>query len=196
MDKLESNIQHLRSVAESSNEAARLEVIKYTIAIQAFARNNRVKQAHHLLLEMASLYKKGDKDYRMDLKVFHAVLSAWSRFSPAGIAVDRASALIGRLWELNKINKRLKPSAQTYNYLLFCLKNDKQPRRAQGVLDEMKDFAAEDLMEAPTATSYGVVLDAWHRSMDPCKNAKITRLTQECIARFGTVPSNNNSSIN
>ena len=185
---LERTMNHLRHVAAITNVAARLEAIKFTTAIQAFARNNKVDQAHDLLMEMVALYQKGDKDCKVEVKVFHAVLAAWSRHAEGNVAAEKAAVLIGKLWDLNKKDGRLKPNAHTYNFLLFCLKNAKQPRRAQGVLDEMKDFAAEKLLDEPTATSYGAVLEAWHRSKDPCKDNKIRFLTKECMDRFGSVP--------
>ena len=189
MEMLESTVQHLRDVASTANSAARLDSIKYTTVIQAFARNNKVQKAHNLLMEMASQYQNTRKlDRRCDVKSFHVVLGAWSRFSNGNIAAEQATALIEKLWCLCKYDSRVKPNMQAYNFLLLCFKNARQPRRAQSVLDEMKDYAAEKLMEHPNANSYGTVLDAWYRSKDPCKNVKINLLMKECMDRFGSVP--------
>ena len=188
MDNLERTVDHLHRSAEQSNSFARMDTIKYTTAIQALARNNKVHIAHRYLQEMASEYKGGSQACKPDVKIFHAVLSAWARYPQAGVATDKAEALIARLWELSKKEARLKPTVFAYNCLLICCKNAKSPRRAHSLLEEMKDFAEANLIDAPTATSYSAVLDAWDRSKDPCKAFKIRLLKGECTDRFGSVP--------
>lgn len=190
MEHLENAMRHLKH-AETANVGARLDVIKYTTAIQAFARHNKVYNAHEYLLEMASRLQRGDQACKVDVKLFCTVLSAWTRFSHACVAVDKATTLINRLWELHQIDARLKPNVHAYNPLLISCKNANDPRQALRFLQEMKDFSAAKFMEGPSIDSYSHVLEAWACSDDPCKKAKIRQLKQECMTRFGSVPSFN-----
>ena len=190
MTMLQSTVKHLRQLQQSNDSDARLDSIKYCTVIMALARNNHASEAHEVLMDMTNVYQNDlSQDLKPDIKVYHAVLSAWSRHGAApDHAANQASDILARLWSLSKHDRSMQPTTYTYNNVLFSFKSAKQAWRAQALLEEMKDRAKQRRLNPPDVTTYRVVLETWHRSSDAAKKSQIRLLTREYTVRFGGSP--------
>lgn len=186
VDNLLDTAKHLKILAMEGEGAACFDTIKYVTVISALAKHNEAQKAHDLLLEMISVRRK---EAKLDLKIFHTVMAAWSRHqTDPRLAVDRVQYLLDRLWDIPK----MKPDLNSFNLLLKCFKHSKQGWRANAVLTDMKRLAKQKEIEKPDENSYRAVLETWKLSNDTSKNIQIRALANEYKHRFGKqIPSLN-----
>ena len=171
------------------DEAARLDVIKYTTCISALSRVGHPEKAEELLMEMIADYREGNKNCQPDCKTFEVVIAAWCGLSKNTTKVDgqRAEALLHKMWSLRESGefRSLYPNATTYKRVILAMKTNRRPDRAEELLLEMDRFhRIGKLKERPDICLYQAVITSWRESKHKDRKMREETLEATVAKRF------------
>jgi hypothetical protein len=88
------------------------------------------------------------------------------------------------------------PNMRSYSSLILCYSVTQPPggaARAEAILQHMdRLYAAGQLEEAPTSTTFKTLRKLWHYSNEPNREEGLARVDREMSRRFGGGSGNNN----
>ena len=152
----------------------------YGMAIAAFAKRGRAREAEALMEDLLQQYDRNkDADLIPDRIHFNALIDAWAKSGEKG-APERAEGILNKMRILSKQtrNPAITPDATSYTSCIHAWAKSNDPiagARAELILERMRkmDKAGIPLMK-PNILSYGAVLDclANSRSKDSADRAE------------------------
>lgn len=171
LDQAASCFYWLRDLGDTGDDAAKLDKVKYSTIINAFARGDQTNQAEQFLNMMIT-----DPCVEAEYQVFDVLALSFSRNQQLG----RAEALFKLMWKLAETQPALRPKKTLYQRIIIAYAQHRCPNRADKLLWEMEkhDMTAK-------RNVWQCVMNAWHSSNDKRKHKKISALRVGMEERFG-----------
>jgi len=177
----------MQDLHRHGDEAACLDVIKYSTCISALAKQGYPENAEALLNQMRLDYLNGNQKARPDTKIFDVVVSAWSGGFGEKSDGARAESLLRQMWTLHETSEFsfIRPQAQTYRRIIVAMKRANRPDRAEALLEEMEQLKkAGKLDEGPDQQDYQTVINSWTNSHHDDRNIRASQLEVKMHQKF------------
>jgi len=179
----------MQDMYHRGDEAACLDVIKYTTCISALAKKGHPDQAESLLNKMSADYLGGNEKARPDSKIYDIVINSWTGGfgSNEHIDAERAESLLRHMWKLNSSHmfNHMRPSAAMYRRVITAMTVVKRPQRAEALLFEMERLQKTGkLNESPSIQAFQTVINAWDESDQTDAKMRAYKLRLKMNQRF------------
>jgi pentatricopeptide repeat protein len=161
----------MQDLHRHGDEAARLDVIKYTTCISALAKQGCPDQAEALLNKMRIDFVNGNDKAQPNAQIFEMVMQSWTN------RVDRVEHLLRQMWTLHdtQLFDHIRPTGNTYRRVLAAMKH--KPERAEALLWEMdRLYQSGKLNERPNKQVYQTVIHAWTNSNEKTRRVRAYQL--------------------